>query len=452
MSKNNNQEIVVNEEKYLDRKKLLMMAVGTFVGSGLVSLTGVAAAETGYSVWLSYIIAVIIGFTSALPFVLMSSVMSFRGGTYSIATTFLGGKYGGAFAFLSLLNALGLAIMATAFGLYVQSVFDNASIMISAIAIVGVMWFVNVMGIEFLASVQKYTTYILLISLVVFVAFALPRLNPDTLNFSGPEFFINGRNGLFAAIALLVFSAQSYDVNVYTYSRYTIDSKKNMPWGMTATMVALALIYGLVSMAAVGAKDLQSFAGQTLTVPAKAILPTPLFYAFVIGGPILCLITTVNGYLGALTIGIAKACEDNWLPRSFAKTNKKGAYYLIITVVSAVCLIPIIAGLNIGKITNITVAIGSLFHIPLIISMGKLPKMFPEEFKNSGLKWLTEKLYYFAIAIALLARLFITYISIAKLSTTLIIALVITAAICFVFSFVRYKSGQVELSHNYFFD
>ena len=117
----------IPSERTFDRKKLLMISIGTFVGSGLVSLLGVATARTGYSVWLSYMLAVVIGFLSALPYFLMSSVMNFRGGTYTIACTFLGHQMGGAYVLLQVLYALILSIVGTGFGLYMHSVFPAVS-------------------------------------------------------------------------------------------------------------------------------------------------------------------------------------------------------------------------------------------------------------------------------------------------------------------------------------
>ena len=60
-----------NTERTFDKKKLLMMSIGTFVGSGVVSILGVATASTGYSVWLAYLLAILIGFLSALPYILL---------------------------------------------------------------------------------------------------------------------------------------------------------------------------------------------------------------------------------------------------------------------------------------------------------------------------------------------------------------------------------------------
>ena len=197
-----------------DRKKLLMMAVGSFVGSGVVSILGVAAGVTGYSVWLAYFLALIIGFMSALPYVLMSSVMSFNGGTYTIACTFMGSTFGGAFSMYTLFNGIMVAMMSVAFGTYVNSVFPTADIRFFAIAILLLFWAVNCMGVDFMASVQKYSTYVLLAALGIFCVMNYVHLTPDVFDFGGSQFMIDGIPGLMEAMAMLVFSCQSYDLNV----------------------------------------------------------------------------------------------------------------------------------------------------------------------------------------------------------------------------------------------
>ena len=59
-------------------------------------------------------------------------------------------------------SGLSVAMMASAFGTYVNSVCPSASIRWFAVGILLLFWVVNCMGIDFMAAVQKYTTYILL--------------------------------------------------------------------------------------------------------------------------------------------------------------------------------------------------------------------------------------------------------------------------------------------------
>jgi len=441
----------LHPERTFTRTKLLMMTIGTFVGSGLVSLTGHAAAATGYSVWVAYILAVVVGFLAALPILCITSVMNFNGGAYTVATTFMGERFGGAFVFLQILNALILSILGSSFGAYVNGVFPSMNAQVCGIAIIVLFWGVHCLGINFMAGVQKYTTYILIIALAIFSGVAFTHLNPDAVNFSGPQFYTNGAVGIFGAIAMLVFSCQSYDNNVLTFGRYTINPKKNIPWGMIATFISLIIIYGVVTLAEVGAVDLAALSGKPLTDVSRAILSPVGFYAFIVFGPVFCLTSTVNGALASFTIGLAKCSEDGWLPESLSRKGKHGTYWKIITILSAVCLVPIIFNVNIGILSSIVTLLISVLQIPLIVSFWKLPDKFADEFAQSSLH-LSRGSYYASIVIGLIARLLITYCCLRTLTTKVAIGTVIAAVCCFLFSFLRYRSGKVHVEASYFFD
>ncbi len=441
----------LHPERTFTRTKLLMMAIGTFVGSGLVSLTGPAAAATGYSVWLAYVLAVVVGFLSMLPLVYISSIMNFNGGVYTVATTFMGHRFGGAFVLLQVLNALILSILGTAFGGYVNSVFPSIDARLCGVVIIILFWAVHCIGINFMAGVQKYTTFILIAALAVFSVVSFTHLNPDTFNFGGTEFFAGGSKGIFAAVAMLVFSCQNYDNNVLAFGRYTIEPKKNMPWGILATFVSLIFIYGIVTIAQVGAIDLAALSGKPLTDISRAILPTSAFVAFIILGPILCLVSTVSGALASFTIGLEKASEDGWLPKNLSVRGSRDTCWKIITILCGICLIPIIMGVNIGILSSITTLINCVFQIPLLLSYWKLPDSFPEQFVDSSLK-VKKSSYRASIIVALAARLFLTYCCFRTLTLQVAIGAVIVVTACFAFSYFRYKSGKPQVADSYFFD
>lgn len=446
----NTQESTLHPERTYNRVKLLMMTIGTFVGSGLVSLTGPAAAATGYSVWLAYILAVIVGFLSMLPLVSITSVMNFNGGAYTVATTFLGQRFGGAFALLQVLNALILSILGTAFGGYVHSVFPSVSARICGIVIIALFWAIHCLGINLMTGVQKYVTYVLLLALAAFSVVSFSHFNTSALDFSGPEFFTNGAGGVFAAMAMLVFSCQSYDNNVLAFGRYTKEPRKNIPWGILATFVSLILIYGICTLAQVGAVDLAALSGKPLTDVSRAILPTWAFVLFIVLGPIMCLVSTVNGALASFTIGLSKSSEDGWLPKSLSVKSSRGTYTRILTLLCGVCVIPIILNVNIGVLSSITTLLTCVLQLPLLISFWRLPEMFPEQFKESTLH-VSKGFYHGSIVVALAARLLLTYCCFRSLTAKVAIGAVIAAVCCFLFSYLRYKHVKPEEA-GYFFD
>lgn len=64
----NDKNIIVNKPEpkpgILERSDLFAIAVGMVIGSGMVTLIGPAMAYTGYSVWLAYLTAIVMGFFS----------------------------------------------------------------------------------------------------------------------------------------------------------------------------------------------------------------------------------------------------------------------------------------------------------------------------------------------------------------------------------------------------
>ena len=89
-----NKNIITNKPEpasgILKRVDLFAIAIGMVVGSGMVTLIGPAMAYTGYSVWLAYLVAIIMGFFMVFPYIILSGTLRLAGGPYSIVTN-LGG-------------------------------------------------------------------------------------------------------------------------------------------------------------------------------------------------------------------------------------------------------------------------------------------------------------------------------------------------------------------------
>ena len=71
----NDKNIIVNKPEpkpgILERSDLFAIAVGMVIGSGMVTLIGPAMAYTGYSVWLAYLTAIVMGFFMVFPYIIL---------------------------------------------------------------------------------------------------------------------------------------------------------------------------------------------------------------------------------------------------------------------------------------------------------------------------------------------------------------------------------------------
>ena len=66
----------------LGRTELYALAIGQVIGAGVITLIVPAIKMTGYSAWLAYFVAILMGFVMILPFVFISSTLRLGGGNY----------------------------------------------------------------------------------------------------------------------------------------------------------------------------------------------------------------------------------------------------------------------------------------------------------------------------------------------------------------------------------
>jgi hypothetical protein len=176
-----------------------------------------------------------------------------------------------------------------------------------------------------------------------------------------------------------------------------------------------------------------------------------VFYAFIILGPVLCLTTTINGVIAGFTVVLEKATQDGWFAKGFAAKNRWGAPWIILTTIAATCILPVVFSVNIGLLTSNTVFLGSCLQIPLLIAFWWLPDKFPDEFAKSTLK-VSVGMYRCIMVFAVAARLVIFYFSLRNLNVYNAVGSVIAIGGCFLYSYLRYRTGKPKVVESYFFD
>ena len=431
----------------LKTKNILWLTLGTLVGAGLVSLSGVAADLTGYSIWLAYIVAVILGFLASIPYFLASRALVLDGGMYTM-NALLGHPIIGGLQMMSIFpGIIGQSTVALSIGLYLQVLVPSIPVRIAATLATLVIYYFNIKGIDAINKIQEYMMYLLLGGLLLFSVYCFKNFNIEAINFSGPEFFKKGSSGFVMAVSLLSFSTQSYS-NVLSMSKFTENPKDSIYKGMVRCLPLLFLIYGGVTLAAVGAKDLNLFAGNTLGDVAKEIMPQGIFFVFMIACPLMALLTTLNGNLAGLSMMAEPAAADGWMPRLMTKKNKHNMPFIIQTIFTVIIIIPIALGLNIKFITSNVVLLMNFINLTSFYSVYRMPKYFPEIFKNIPGNMTTSK-FYILLTLGLIARLVLTYFSLISLSGLNLIINILVFAIIVICAFVLYNSNKTSESIEY---
>lgn len=379
-----NKNLIVNTPEpkpgILERGDLFAIAVGMVIGSGMVTLIGPAMAMTGYSVWLAYLTAIVMGFFMVFPYIILGGTMRVAGGPYSIVTNLSGVSAGGLVAYTKLVTPILNSSFALALGLYVNNLLPG--ITVKAIAVVGIciLFVLNLLGMDIFAKVSKILSTILLITMVLYVVFGLTQIKQPIFQFSGDKMFTGGFKGFMLAALLLINSAAVYKI-------------------------------------------------------------------FMIGGPIMAIITTLNGVFNDVRYPLAQAAKDGWLPKFILKENRFGAPYLIYTYTLIVVLIPIVTDMSIVTITNIFQVITFFMNVTVVYAISRLPKRYPEAWAKNKFHFSNGALYTFCtVSIIIYTVIFVKGIFSIKVSYA-VAAVIVMLALILIGIYLTKKGGiRIETS------
>jgi Gamma-aminobutyrate permease and related permeases len=257
------------------------------------------------------------------------------------------------------------------------------------------------------------------------------------------KFFSNGFTGFWSAVMLLVYSCQGYKLTVM-YGGQAKNPTKNMPRALLAVIPVILVVYTLVALIDVSVLPLDQVVNKPLTLAAKTILPPALFVLFIIGGPIMALLTTLNSTYGAMVGPFVKAAKDGWFPSVIAKTNKHGAAVIILTVELVIGVIPVLLNFSVATIVNNVMLITSVYQFLLYYSLFQVPRKMPEKWSRATLHC-SNPVYYGVLVVAVLFQILILFKSIKNLTPPVAITNICVLIVCFVYAVVRHNMGKTHI-------
>lgn len=236
---------------------------------------------------------------------------------------------------------------------------------------------------DIFAKVSKILSTVLLITMVLYVVFGLTQIRQPIFDFSGDKMFTGGFKGFMLAALLLINSANGY-YNVLWYGKDAKRATKDVPFAAMSCVPCLLFIYVGLAMVTGGVLPHDKVAGvETILPAAQEILPGIVYKLFMIGGPIMAIITTLNGVFNDVRYPIAQAAKDGWLPKGILKENRFGAPYLIYTYTLIVVLLPIIFDMSIVTITNIFQVITFFMNVTVVYAISRLPQKYPDAWSKN---------------------------------------------------------------------
>ena len=434
----------------LGKSELLALGVGQVIGAGVITLVGQAAGVTGRSAWLAYGIAVIIGFIMVVPYVFLSSAIIVKGGAYSVIRAMSGDRLAGMYVVSYITQCLSLSLMGTSLGLYLNSVWPILDVKICAIVFLALFYVINLLGVANMAKVQRVMSALLTACLLMFIITGFSKLDSATFQISNSEFMTNGMKGFVDAVFLYIYSVTGYWMNI-NYATDAKNPKTDVPWSIIAVVPVIMVVYVGVALVGVGTLPLADVINQPLTNVANYIMPKALFIVFMLGGPIMALLTTINSCYAGFAAPHIQAAKDGWYPAFVAKTNKRGAPYIILTIIMAVSLLPVLLDFSISTITRNCTLVQTVTMAMSAFVVWNLPKRFPRQWEKSRY-YLPNGVFYGIMALSIFSYIAVFLASAVSLTPTIVIVSVSILIVCSIYANVRYKTGRVTTTASFWMD
>ena len=427
---------------------LTALATGQVIGAGVVTLIGIAIGITGRSAWLAYAAAVVMGFCIIFPYLLLSSMIRVKGGSYTFVATLLGETWGGVYGMAFTMNVFATGMIGLGFGTYFVVLFPGTSANMVAVITITIFFIFNILGVNFMSKVQNILSATLICGLILFVASGVGRLDPAVYTFGSPEFITGGSKGFLAAVVLLVYSCYGYSF-VVAYSKEARMPKRDVPYAMLITAGIILLFYTGIALVAAGVLPLKEAAGKPLTVVARQIMPLPVYYAFVVGGPLMAIATTLNSSFTVFSRPFHQMTDDGWFPKGLARTNRFGSPYLILSIIYVISVAPILAGFSIQMITANTVLMGRIADLVAISAIMSLPKKLPDAWENRYFRSISKPAFYVIISFSLLITVICIVLSFNSMPITNVSVTVGLAVVFLIYAIFRQKAGRVKMVKSY---
>lgn len=135
-------------ERCLTRPDLYGMAIGTVIGAGVMTMTGIGIGITGRSVNIAYIIAAVTALISAVPSILIGSTANFLGGQYSQIGILAGKRFAGIFIYLNIAMSLSLTMSSMSFAQYFLSMIPGVNERLVSIGVITILCLLHTVAVK----------------------------------------------------------------------------------------------------------------------------------------------------------------------------------------------------------------------------------------------------------------------------------------------------------------
>ena len=351
-------------ERSLNLTSVIAISIGGMLGSGIFVLPGIAAAKTGSSIWLAYLLAAVCILPAALSKSELATAMPSSGGTYLYIERSFGPIFGtiaGLGLWLSLLLKSAFALVG--FGAYLAVLANAANGFTKYVALffLAVILMLNIFGVKKVGKVQIVIVGISLVTLALVLIFGLPAVDKELLD----PFYTDGTMGLFSTVAFVYISYAGV-TKVAAIAGEIKNPSKNLPRAMILSLFIMTLIYVFIAFILVGNLPMSELSTDLRPIYSVANkLGGPLIGTITAAVGVITLISMANsGVLAASRFPFAMAM-DKLLPDFMGKIHPKFLTPVSSIVLTCLTMALVILFLDVEKIAKLA----SAFMVTMFISV-----------------------------------------------------------------------------------
>ena len=342
-------------ERSLSLTSVIAISIGGMLGSGIFVLPGIAAAKTGSSVWLAYLLAAIFILPAALSKSELATAMPSSGGTYVYIERTFGpilGTISGIGLWLSLLLKSSFALVG--FGAYLTVLIDIDFGYTKYIAIffLALIMMLNIYGVKNVGKVQIVIVGFSLLGLIALLIFGLPNVKPDLLE----PAFIKGNIGLISTVAFVYISYAGV-TKVAAIAGEIKNPSKNLPSAMILSLLIMAILYVSIAFTLVGNIPLNELGTDIKPIYSLAFKIGGKYagYAAAILGVVTLVSMANSGVLASSRFPFAMA-RDKLFPEFMGKLHPEKLTPVIPIVMTCIVMALTILFLDVEKIAKLASA------------------------------------------------------------------------------------------------
>jgi len=345
---------------------LIGLGVCGIVGTGIYTLTGVAAGLAGPAVMLSFVIAGVVCACAALAYAEMATMMPMAGSAYTYSYVVLGEFLAWIVGWALILEyTVVCSVVAVGWSGYAGGVirslgwnvpeallagpFAGGTINVPAMVISLAVAALLAVGSRESATVNLALVFVKLIALAAFIALVLPAFNAGNFEpfapygFGAVEMEDGTKRGVMAAAAVIFFAFYGFDA-VSTAAEETKNPGRDLKIGIVGSMALCTLIYMAVAAAALGGADYRALANSP--EPLSMVLRTlnqPFAATLIAGAAVIAMPTVIMAFMYGQSRVFFVMARDRLLPQRLAAVSEGSGTPALTTMVTGV-IVALIAG------------------------------------------------------------------------------------------------------------